>query len=32
VKGSYAEHSTRTANNERMTIDDILGSNWEFLF
>ncbi|KAK1650119.1 hypothetical protein QYE76_067924 [Lolium multiflorum] len=27
VKGSYAEHSTRTANNERMTIDDILGSN-----
>ena len=27
VKGSYAEHSTRTANNERRTIDDILGSN-----
>ncbi|KAK1663187.1 hypothetical protein QYE76_051346 [Lolium multiflorum] len=26
VKGSYAEHSTRPANNERMTIDDILGS------
>ncbi|KAK1615073.1 hypothetical protein QYE76_020590 [Lolium multiflorum] len=26
VKGSYAEHSTRTANNERMIIDDILGS------
>ncbi|KAK1610651.1 hypothetical protein QYE76_034324 [Lolium multiflorum] len=27
VKGSYAEHSTRTAHDERMTIDDILGSN-----
>jgi hypothetical protein len=27
VKGSYAEHSTRTVNNERMTIDDILGRN-----
>ncbi|KAK1680777.1 hypothetical protein QYE76_041625 [Lolium multiflorum] len=26
VKGSYAEHSTRPTNNERMTIDDILGS------
>ncbi|KAK1663000.1 hypothetical protein QYE76_051159 [Lolium multiflorum] len=26
VKGSYAEHSTRASNNERLTIDDILGS------
>ncbi|KAK1606787.1 hypothetical protein QYE76_030460 [Lolium multiflorum] len=26
VKGSYAEHSTRATNNERLTIDDILGS------
>ena len=27
VKGSYAEHSTRTSNNERMTIDNILGGH-----
>ncbi|KAK1628993.1 hypothetical protein QYE76_003308 [Lolium multiflorum] len=27
VKGSYAEHSTRTVNTERMTIDNILGSH-----
>ena len=27
VKGSYAEHSTRAANNERLTIDDLLGSD-----
>ncbi|KAK1679557.1 hypothetical protein QYE76_040405 [Lolium multiflorum] len=25
VKGSYAEHSTRAINNERLTIDNILG-------
>ncbi|KAK1695639.1 hypothetical protein QYE76_012336 [Lolium multiflorum] len=27
VKGSYAEHSTRLVNNERLTIDNILGNN-----
>ena len=27
VKGSYVEHSTRTVNTERTTIDDILGSH-----
>jgi hypothetical protein len=27
VKGSYAEHSTRAVNNERLTIDNILGNN-----
>ncbi|KAK1683330.1 hypothetical protein QYE76_044178 [Lolium multiflorum] len=26
VKGSYAEHSTRAVNNERLTIDNILGN------
>ncbi|KAK1681533.1 hypothetical protein QYE76_042381 [Lolium multiflorum] len=26
VKGSYAEHSTRAINNERLTIDNILGN------
>ncbi|KAK1607691.1 hypothetical protein QYE76_031364 [Lolium multiflorum] len=27
VKGSYAEHSTRASNDERLTIDNILDSN-----
>ncbi|KAK1670505.1 hypothetical protein QYE76_058664 [Lolium multiflorum] len=27
VKGSYAEHSTRAVNNERLTIDNILGNS-----
>jgi hypothetical protein len=27
VKGSYAEHSLSTTNNERIDIDDILGDN-----
>ena len=27
VKGSYAEHTTGAANNDRINIDDILGSN-----
>jgi hypothetical protein len=27
VKGSYAEHSTRAVNNERLIIDNILGNN-----
>jgi hypothetical protein len=26
VKGSYAEHSTRAVNNERLTIDNLLGN------
>ena len=26
VKGSYADHSTRAINNERLTIDNILGN------